>query len=93
MSDIQQRLDLHGRILVELIRFCGLQNTMISLIAGQLKQLDVPAPPGVGVVALTTATAYRDVLALITQEIEYLPADTQKAITETLGGDQWLKSR
>lgn len=91
MSDVQSssRIDRHGQLIIALTRFCGLQNTMISLIASQLKQLSNTAPPGVGNVALALAAAQRDLLALIAEEYEDLPAEAKAAAVDILGGKAW----
>jgi len=86
---LKQRLDRHGQLIIALTRFCGLQSTMISLIAGQLKQLSASAPPGVGNVALALAAAQRDLLTLIADEFYDLPAEAREAAVDILGGKSW----
>ena len=90
---LKQRVDRHGQLIVQLVRFCGLQSTMIGLIAGQLKQLSSSAPPGVGNVALALAASQRDLIALVAQEHDDLPPEAREAVVEILGGNQWPPSQ
>jgi hypothetical protein len=85
-AELKRRLDRHGQLIAQLVRFCGLQSTMIGLIAGQLKQLSDSAPPGVGNVALALAAAHRDLVALVAEEHDDLPPEARKVIIEILGG-------
>ena len=92
-ASLKQRLDRHGQLIAQLVRFCGLQSTMIGLIAGQLKHLSDSAPPGVGNVALALAASQRDLVALIAEEHDDLPPEARKVIIEVLGGNQWPPSQ
>ncbi|GAF90557.1 unnamed protein product, partial [marine sediment metagenome] len=77
----------------QLVHFCGLQSTLLGLIAEGLKQMGAPVPPGIGSVALSMATAQQKLNELLGANYDRLSPEAQQAIREILEEDQWPKSR